>query len=473
MNEDVTNIKPAEDIPDANEAGVQRSLRLSIWEGASYSVMFGFGEIYYIPLLLAIGATNFQVGFLVAIMQLFLGFSQFIGLALLERIRVRKPVMVWGGVAHLGFIFLILLGILSGWITPVIFILLAGGYYAAVGATIPSWASLMGDLTAGGARGEYFGRRNAICHFVFFICMLTAGLILEIYDRLDAKLAGFAIIIAVAFFGRAGSTYLLTRFYEGTYQYLKEAYFSFFEFLRQSGKSNFTKFVFFMACMNLAFQIAVPYFIAYMLNDLQFRYWQFTIATSVMWVAIIITTRQWGLVADRYGNRIVLKATAITLVVIPLLWFVSRNFYFILFIQFLTGVAVAGWLLCTLNFMMDAVTATKRARCSAYMLFTNSMGIFTGAMIGALLSSRADEIITFAASRISVFSPLYLVFLVSSIVGCIVIIIFLPRFHEVRRVSDSNMKDILMMLINLRLFSGTRFRFLPGSNARKNPPMGN
>ena len=208
-----------------------------------------------------------------------------------------------------------------------------------------------------------------------------------------------------------------------------------------------------------------------MLNDLQFKYWQFTIATSVMWVAIILATRQWGLVADRYGNRIVLKVAAITLVVIPLLWFISRNFYFILFIQFLTGIAFAGWLLSTLNFMMDAVTTTKRARCSAYMVFTNSIGIFTGAMIGALLSSRADAIINYAAPGISVFSPLYLVFLASSIVGCIVILIFLPRFHEVRRVSDSNMKDMFMMLINLRLFSGARSRFLPIRDVRKNPPM--
>lgn len=462
MTEENENKTFVNDLPDADEEGVRRSLRLSIWEGASYSVMVGFAEVYFIPLLLAIGATNFHVGFLIAIMQLFLGFSQFGGLALLERTRARKRIMVWGGAVHLGFILIIILGVIQGWITPIIFILLAGGYFAAVGATIPSWTSLMGDLTSGGGRGEYFGRRNSTCHLVFFVCMLAGGGILELFDQLDLKLTGFAIILIAALFGRGGSTYLFTRFYEGVYQYVKEASFSFFEFLRRSKKSNFTKFVFFMSLMNLAFQVAMPYFTAYMLNDLQFRYWQFTVATSVMWIAIILSTRQWGLVADRYGSRIILQITSIILVIIPVLWFISRDFYFILLIQAICGIAIAGWFMSTLNFMMDAVSTEKRARCSAYMNFTNSMGIFTGAMLGAVLSSRAEGILNAVAPHLSLFSPLYLVFLLSSIIGLIVVVIFLPKFHEVRDVGEPKLKDMFMMLISLRTFSGGRFRFLPG-----------
>ena len=41
MTEETGNIEQVKDVTDADEQGVQRSLRLSIWEGASYSVMVG------------------------------------------------------------------------------------------------------------------------------------------------------------------------------------------------------------------------------------------------------------------------------------------------------------------------------------------------------------------------------------------------------------------------------------------------
>ena len=104
MSEADSNNELAAPVDEVASDGIQYSLWLSIWEGASYSVMAGFIEVYFIPLLIALQATDFQVGFLVAMIQLFLGLSQFTGLALVERFKVRKPIMFWGGVVHLGFI---------------------------------------------------------------------------------------------------------------------------------------------------------------------------------------------------------------------------------------------------------------------------------------------------------------------------------------------------------------------------------
>jgi len=465
VSETASDTEPADELTLADVEGAERTLRLSIWEGASYSVLVGFGEVYFIPLILAIGATDFQVGFFVAMIQLFLGFSQFVGLSLIERIRVRKPIMIAGGVAHILFVLLMLIGVHSRKLSPLVFILLGGGYFASVGATIPSWTSLMGDLTTSGARGKYFGKRNSICQIVFFICMLAGGAILEYYDNKGAKIIGFTIILALALLGRVGSTYAYSRFYEGPYQYVKEAYFSFLDFLRRSGKSNFARFVFFLSLMNMSTQIAGPYFVAYMLNDLHFSYIQFTIATSMLLVVQIIATRQWGLVADRYGNRIVLQITGIVLPILPLMWFVSTGFYYILSIQFLAGIVWGGWWLSSLNFTLDAVTAPKRARCSAYMNFTSCMGVFTGAMLGAFLSSRAQNIIDAVAPNLSIVSPLYLVFLVSSVTGLIVMAIYLRKFHEVRQVIDPNFRDMFVMLTHVRPFAGVRFRLHAGDNS--------
>jgi len=216
--------------------------------------------------------------------------------------------------------------------------------------------------------------------------------------------------------------------------------------------------------VNMSTQIAGPYFVAYMLNDLHFSYLQFTVATSMVLIIQIFATRQWGPITDRYGNRVVLQITGIALPVLPLLWFISTNFYYILFIQVLAGIMWGGWWLSSLNFTLDAVTAPKRARCSAYMNFTSCIGVFAGAMLGAFLSSRAQNIIDAVAPNLSIVSPLYLVFLVSSIVGLIVVAIFLRKFHEVRQVSDPNFRDMFVMLTHARPFAGVRFRLHVNDN---------
>ena len=90
MTDTDSDTEPLDDIAIADAEGAERTLRMSIWEGASYSVLVGFGEAYFVPLILAIGATDFQVGFFVAMIQVFLGLSQFVGLGIVERVRKRK-----------------------------------------------------------------------------------------------------------------------------------------------------------------------------------------------------------------------------------------------------------------------------------------------------------------------------------------------------------------------------------------------
>ena len=99
-----------------------------------------------------------------------------------------------------------------------------------------------------------------------------------------------------------------------------------------------------------------------------------------------LTLHTWGRIADVYGNRLILMVTSISLPVVPLLWLVADDFWFLMTIQGLAGLSWAGFTLSAGNLLYELVPTTRRA---AYVAFHNvgtAAGVFVGAMIGAALA---------------------------------------------------------------------------------------
>jgi MFS family permease len=350
-----------------------------------------------------------------------------------------------------------LIGIITRSHNPWLYIGFACGYYASVGFTGPAWNSLMGDLTMAKARASYFGRRGGLSQLVLFLSMIAAGLILEHFDTLHKPFIGFGVIFAASFLSRTASVYTLTRHYEVPYKKVKDSYFSFYQFLARSPKSNFAHFVFFVSLMSFAVQVSAPFFATYMLRDLEFSYIKYTIAQGFYIVAQFLAMRRWGPFADRYGNRLVLRITSAIMPIVPILWLFSRHYYYIIGLQVLAGLTWGGWFLCTATFMFDAVTPPKRARCAAYLNFFNCIGIFAGAMLGGYISKFAPQTLITGVITIMLFSPLQFVFLLSGILRLIVVFIFMPTVHEVRDVEKGGFKEMFGMLTNVKHLPGLRY----------------
>lgn len=461
--------RPA-DIPPRKRS---RSLHFSVVDGSFYASMVGFGETYFVPLLIFIGGTNAHVGLFTALPQLGIALAQMMSIYLVERLRARKGIVV-SGASMQGFVLAAMLAlVLTGSLTPWTLIALAALYFTSNGLALPAWNSLLGDLTTPENRGRYFGRRNGLQQFITFVSIVCGGLILQRSHQWDAEKTGFAVIIALAFVSRFGSVYALTRHFEVPYKRVENAYFSLWQFLKHGPRSNFARFVFFVALMSLAVQIAAPYFVVYMLRDLHFSYLQYTAAQGVFVVTQFLAMRRWGPFADRYGNRLVLYITGILMPVLPLMWFLSDDFIYIIAIQTFAGMAWAGWALATANFIFDAVTPPKRARCAAYLNFFNSLGICVGALIGAWLSSRAPQSLDTGAMKIIFHSNLEYLFLLSGVIRFAIVLVFMPGIHEVRDVTKPEMKDMFMTLVNVKPFAGVRFEPYTGvdqNHEKKEPP---
>jgi MFS family permease len=294
----------------------------------------------------------------------------------------------------------------------------------------------MGDLVSPVTRGRYFGRRTALCILLQFISGTAAGLGLWMFKKNGHEPYGYATIFSGAMLARWSSTYFLGRMVEPPYTPREEESFTFVQFLRRLPQSNFAKFVVFVGCLTASAQVVGCLFPFYWLKTLKYPYWwQYTACVIAVVVVQVPALIFWGRTADRYGNRKVLTVTAFAVAVLPALWLISTNIWLAVFLQMWSGFFWSGFNQSVQNFLLDAVTPPKRARCNAYLsLMTN-----TGLLIGGLSGAIAIHYLPDHAG----WYPFWTLLIVSFVLRMGTVLFFIPRFREVRDVPQIGVVEML------------------------------
>ncbi len=403
----------------------EKSLKYSILDGSAWSVMAGFGETYIVPFALALKATNQQIAMLSSVPQLLGSVFQLFSAKVLTIVKTRKKIinysvflqaLVWLPTFFLPFFFreysltFLIFFVCLYWIF---------GQFAG-----PAWNSLMGDLVHENNRGEYFGKRNKITGFVAFISVFVAGIILDKLSVVSVWL-GFFILFMVAMFARFVSLYYLNKMYEPPYIIKKTDHFTFPDFLKRLGKTNYSNFVIYLILTTFAVQVSAPFFAVYMLKDLNLSYFHYTLIISAATVSTFISMVYWGRNIDKFGTKNVLTACGILTAIVPINWLFSSKVVYLVIIQVFAGFAWAGFNLAAFNFVFETVRPGKRARAVAYQNVLNGGAIFIGANIGGVLLSNSSlpAILGFQIKSI---------FLISGILRLLVTVLFLPRIKEPR-----------------------------------------
>jgi len=226
---------------------------------------------------------------------------------------------------------------------------------------------------------------------------------------------------------------------------------------RQLGKSNFVRFSLFYGFMQFSVAIASPFFAVYMLRDLQFSYAQFMVNTGMSVLAQFLTLTQWGRISDAFGNRRVLSVTGLMLPLMPLLWLVSPNFWYLLLVQMLSGLSWAGFALGASNFLYDLVARENRATYLAIHNVLASSAIFCGALIGGYLGVVLPGRIDIFGVSWAWLSPLLGVFAISALMRTIVLVILLPKIREVRRVRPISFSRVIFRVTRTHALAGMMF----------------
>ena len=418
----------------SGDAG-ERSRRYGIREGAFQALMQGGGENYLSAFALLFHATALQIGLLSALPQVIGTWAQLLSVKILNRFQHRKTVMLAGAAGQAAlWLPLLVLPLLFPEQGPWLLIACTVVYFAMGHFAVPAWNSLITDLVDPNQRGAYFGRRARIMAVTSFAALCGAGLVLHSAEAWQNPWVGFAVIFLVAAVARAVSARYLACIEESATPVTREAEFGLLAFLRRERGSNFQRFLLFSGLMHVCVLIAGPYFVIYMLRDLQFTYLMYATWLAAGVLGQFLTLKPWGRLGDRFGNKKVLVATGLLVPFLPMLYILSTNFYFLIMVNFLGGIIWAGLTLGLQNYVFDAVRQVDRAQGVAVWNTVNSMGWFLGAMLGSWLATVAPSVITVPGLELQLASNLPVVFFISGLLRLIVSLSLLRTFRETRHV---------------------------------------
>jgi len=439
----------------AKEPQVDNALRHSIKDGVAYSVMAGAGETYFSAFALFFKATTSQIGLLASMPPLISSISQLFSAWLSHKTHNRKRVILTGASlqAFIWFPLVVMPFLFPENAVPIIIACIVA-YHAASSIVIPYWSSLMGDLVPEKRRGRYFALRTRYTSISALISLIIGGLILHFYELHDLALYGFISIFIIAAIARWVSVYHLTHMVEPGEMKTSLDIEIPEHWWHQLKHSKFFPFSVFFSLMQTAVATASPFFAVYMLRDLQFTYVQFMILSAATVLMQFLTLNGWGRISDLFGNRLVLITAGFIVPLIPALWLLTTNIWFLFTIQLLSGFVWAGFNLSAGNFLYDLIPAPKRSTFLAYHNVMTNMGVFCGALLGGLLGSNLPTSFHIFGETYQWHSPLLGIFLISFMLRLTVALVFLPRLKEVRTVRQMTVTELV--------FRATRFSALSG-----------
>ncbi|MBS3087683.1 MFS transporter [Candidatus Pacearchaeota archaeon] len=423
---------------------IDRSLKLSVQDGAAASIASSFSLSYFAPAALAMGASVVQMGILHAVISLLPNIVQLKAAALIERFS-RRRIVLTGVMWKIFLVFpLLLIGYLH-WIgVPHMvwaFIGIVGLHYCFQAIIHPAWFSWMGSLVPEEKRGKYFSKRNRIVGLFGVVSMIAGAFILDGMEKAGGlygnvvgfTLLGFGILFVLSGASRLWSWELLRRSYEPKIKIRKKDCFSFTDFMKRCKDTPFGRFSLFAAAFTFAVGISSPFWAVYMIRDLGFSYVWFMAITVASVIFQLVFLPLLGKFSDKYGNIKLMRICSLILGAVPFLWVASIlienslmvKIYLLIVPSAVAGFGWAGYNLALNNYVYDAVSNRKRGFGLSYMNLLIGIGGFVGAGLGSIIAWMDISFMN---------SSMLFIFVVSGVCRFGIAIYGAKRLHEVRNV---------------------------------------
>ena len=218
--------------------------------------------------------------------------------------------------------------------------------------------------------------------------------------------------------------------------------------------------------------ISAPFFTVYLLSDLQLDYMVFAVIQMASIVAQFVTLGMWGRISDAFGNRVVMVITCCIIPILPLLWLLSTDVWYLLLVQLLSGFAWSGFSLCSANYLCDLRPRhTQFATYAAVQSGITASAVFIGTLMGDYLAEAAHRWAEGLLAPLHLTSPLYVVFVVTTILRTAMAIWFLPNSIEPRIRKRPKTLEIVYRIARFNPVSGVVLDWLTVTpkSARKKP----
>lgn len=390
-------LRPDTTITPADLQRGQRALvRDSAWASVTGSL---YGGVILVGFALALGAGPFVIGMLAAIP--FIGqAAQLPAIALIERFRQRRKITVVSVTVSRALILLLALVPLMGAFEGRIALLLAAQLVITVlgslaGCALNSW---LHQLLPSSGLGRFFAKRLFWATASACIGTLVAGLVIDHWPY-GEKLQAYSVTFGAA--GLAGfvSTWFLTRVPEPVMMQAGPAVSVISKIAAPFRDANFRRVLRYILAWNAATNIAAPFLVVYLIQQMQFSLATVTTLWVTSQVANAVVLYIWGRLSDRLSNKAVLT------VALPLYFICMLGLAFaaipaardvalplLYFLHILMGAAAGGIGLATGNMSLKLA---PQGQGTAYLAATSLVASVTGGiapLIGGALAQSFEAV---------------------------------------------------------------------------------
>ncbi|MFB3897465.1 MAG: MFS transporter [bacterium] len=372
--------------PSSTRLQYLRGMRASIAEGTLATI---FGNLtsgaILTGLALHVGATKPQIGILFSIPAL-ANLIQPLASIIVERLPRRKTyTAILAGFGRV----MLSLSVLTLFLpkslqVPYLFAIMLISSIAS-SFTGPAWNSWMSDMVPEDIRGKYFANRNVIMNIVGMIFGLIVGKTLDVLQGNTGFLilysAGllFAIFNAISFIWQYEPPHMVDTIHRPK---LRVTY------LLPLRNTQFMRLLLFYVSWTFATGIAGPFYQVFMINELRIPYFQIYIFVAINTTMLVVASPVWGYLADKFGNKFIVRLSTIVLTFFPILWVFNTPKHYILIpiLHFFGGIISAGMNLASYNLFLGAAPRKNKAvYMSLWAAITGGVG-FIAPIIGGYLT---------------------------------------------------------------------------------------
>lgn len=448
------------------------TLRRSQQEAVASSMMTATSDNFFNAYAIFLGASLAQMGFVTGLPQLFGALSQLLSVWLASHFS-RRTFIVFCATFQAGIV--LAMGALAA-LRPEhgvwIFIGLAVCYHGFINLIQPHWRAWMGSIVPERRRGAFFAARTRLTMGASLSVFFVGGGILTFTDSMQMAWLGFTLLFSIAAMGRFVSAWLLLQMHDPDPREPKQrgVFVQTLGNFRGAWKDKtFRQYSLFVASMQAMVAISAPFFAVYMLEDLKFTYFEFVLASVASIATQFVTLKFWGRFSDLYGNRLVMIITSSLIPSLPLLWLFSDNYGYILAIQAFSGLAWSGFTLSTANYLYDIRPFRSDFATYAALQASLSAGlVFVGAMVGGTIATHAADFLIWSGWDSWLTSPIFVVFLVSTLMRTLVTLWFIPRSVEPKVRPRPQLLKLVFRIRGFNAISGVSLDWLTVVKRRKN-----
>ena len=370
-----------EPVPSPLKNHIHSSYRDGIFTNANV----GMNESYFAAFMLAMGLLDIWAG-------LALILAQFIGVSLqiiFLRISFRQTSLKQRLLFHLplqalAFVPLIIMGLLR-LSSPWLMVTCLGFYWFNLLSLNPPWWRLMGHTVPKSYRLRFFSYRNLLCQLSVFAGLGLAGLVLYFMKQRGLEIQAFIIFFAIGFILKFSSWFeVKSRHRDYVVEPTDETFISFREFVKTLKGTEQGKLIIFLLFFYVTVHSSASYFNPYMLGPLGFNYLQFMAIVGISYFGRVVGSRIIQKWARPHQMNQILFIVTLGIAVNPFLWALSRNYTWIMIIEFISGLNWAGLELSAALLFYQRIQDRDRTSIMTYISFIQIGGMAFGCSIGAV-----------------------------------------------------------------------------------------